>query len=456
LKVLLVQSHLGRIKFATPLFPIGLSYIATVLKDKHKVKILDLNMWELPVANEKLEKEMADFSPDVVGISIRNIDTTYRSDIFYHFKTIKPTTELIKQVKPDVKLLVGGAGFSIFAQKIMERIPEFDFGIYLEGEKSVPELLDNIDSPENVKGIYYRRNGAVQFTGFTELPDFSKVPMPRRDADLIDIKQYIGQMDNNIGIQSKRGCMLNCIYCGYPFLSGRNYRIRSPESVVDEIEYLVRLGIRKFTFVDNIFNVPVSHASEICEEIIKRRLDIEWSAWFDIKNTNEELLRLAKKAGCRHFGFSPDGATNKALSVLKKGITEEDLEENLKIVKKIGGIRAGYNFFFVLPETGIRNLIKTLIYYFKIPILLFGRGGVFLSWIRIEPYTEIHRIAVEKGFLAEETDLLPEDEKELEKLFYTKSAYRYIDLMVINMVKFIEKVVKPSAKFVISRTLQKK
>ena len=119
-------------------------------------------------------------------------------------------------------------------------------------------------------------------------------------------------------------------------------------------------------------------------------------------------------------------------------------------MKKIDGVKAGYSFFFI-PQAGFGNVIKTLYLYFKIPIYLSGRGGVFLSWIRIEPYTEIHKIAVENGLLRKDTDLLPEDVKELKKLFYTKSSYRCLDYFIIYLIKFIDKVLKPFAKFVLRR-----
>jgi hypothetical protein len=449
MRILLIQSHLGRIKYSPPLYPIGLSYVAAALT-KHTVKIIDLNMWELPLAYQMLEKKISEFKPDVAGISIRNIDTTYRFDVFYHFKTIRPTAQLIKKNNPDIKLMVGGSGFSLFAQKIMERVPEFDFGIYLEGEQSSTELLDNLDSPETVKGIFIRKNGTVQFTGPRQMQDFDSVATPKRDSDIIDIKGYIGLRHDNIGIQSKRGCMLSCSYCSYPFLTGKDIRLRSPKKVVDEIEYLISLGVRRFSFVDNIFNVPVQHAKAICEEIIKRGLDVEWGAWFEIKNTTEEIMTIAKRAGCKHFGFSPDGATNKALSILRKDITEKDIMENLKLVRKIKGIKAGYNFFCMLPGTNLYDLAKTLLLYLKIPLILFSKGGgVGLGWIRIEPYTHIHELALKEGFLSKDTDLLPKDEKELKKLFYSKSSYKYIDLLILNLVKFMEGIVKPSVKFLL-------
>ena len=455
MNVLLIQSHLGRRKHA-PIFPIGLSYIATALSGKQNVKILDLNMWEMPAAFENMEKEILNFVPDVIGISIRNIDSTARTDIFYHFKTIKPTVELIKKIRPDVKLIVGGAGFSLFAQKIMERVPEFDFGIYLEGEDSIRELLDNLDAPESVKGIFIRKDGSVKFTGSREPVDFAKLPAPKRDKNFIDINNYTGPTEAKVGLQSKRGCILKCAYCNYPFLTGNKLRLRPAKDVVDEIEYLGSFGIRQFCFVDNIFNIPKSHAKEICEEIIRRGLKVEWSAWYEVKNATEDLIRLAKEAGCIHFGFSPDALTNKALSYLNKGITTEDIMNNISIFRKIDKTRVGYNFFLMLPGMNLIDVIRTAFMFIKVPILLFGKGGAGLGWIRIEPHTGIHRLAIEEGIVKEDTELFPEDENELKNLFYAKPIYRFLDLSIINFIKFFDGYLKPALKLLIKGAPRKR
>jgi len=449
MRVLLIQSHLGRIKVRPPLFPLGLCYLATSLT-KHQVKILDLNLWQFEHSLKTLKKELCEFNPDVTGISIRNIDTTQRFDIFYNFKTIRPTALLIKKVKPNVKQLVGGAGYSLFAKEIMERVPEFDFSIYLEGEESTPELLDHLDSPENVKGIFIRKHDRVHFTGERELIDFAGLPSPRRDSALIDIEQYIADTPHyNIGIQSKRGCIMNCGYCSYPFLTGRKLRLRSPRQIVDEIEYLIGLGVRKFSFVDNVFNIPQTHAGEICREILQRGLDVDWSAWFEIKNTTEGLLRLAQRAGCRGVGFSPDGATDQTLATLKKGITEEDIGTSINIIRKIKGLRAGYNFFCMYPGMRLGDMLKTLIFYLKIPLLLPGRGGTFMGWVRIEPHTDLYRLVLEEGFLKEDVDLLPRDEKRLKNLFYCKSSYLCFDLLIICLTRLMENILKPFIKFLL-------
>lgn len=446
MKILLVQQDTGRRKIKIPLYPLGLSYIASALRH-HETKIFDPNVYPYPDSFDKLKSEIVSFNPDVVGISIRNIDTTQRRDLFVEFKTVRPMVQAIKKKAPHAKIMLGGSGYSIFAREVMEKIPEADFGIYLEGEESTPELMDNLETPENVQGIYYRKNGNVMFSGHRPLPDFSNIPMPRRDPGVIDIQNYFGPLHNVIGIQSKRGCLLKCSYCSYLFLNGCHIRMRSPVHVVDEIEYLVHhYGVTKFAFVDSVFNVPESHAEDICCEIIRRNLKVEWGAWFSLVKFSKEFIELAKQAGCRHMGSSPDAATDKGLKGLRKSMSVRQLDEHMRIGKEVKGVAIGYNFFVTHPGQDFRGLLKTIYYMFKIPVMMPGRGGVGVGWIRIEPHTEIYRDAVAKGMITENTDLLPENEQQLKKLFYEPSSQRYITVIMDGVLLITEDILKPAVK----------
>jgi hypothetical protein len=170
-----------------------------------------------------------------------------------------------------------------------------------------------------------------------------------------------------------------------------------------------------------------------------------------MKNTTDELVVLAKNAGCNHFAFSPDAASNKGLSMLKKAIVEDDINENLKIVRR-NKVRAGYNFF-LLPDMSFKDIFKLFILFFKIPIMLRGRGRVFgLGWIRVEPHTEVHRMAIEAGILKEDTDLLPTDEKELEGLFFCRSSFGIFNFIIIYAFKFLEQYLKPFVKLLRENT----
>lgn len=451
MKILLVQSHLGRVKYYPPVFPIGLAYIATSLPN-HDVKIFDMNFWEHEESLDRLQNELEKFQPDVAGISLRNIDTTQRFDLYLHYKTIPAAAGVIKAFNSKIKLIIGGPGFSLFPQELMERIPECDYGVYMEGEETIAELVDHLNSPETIKGVYYRQDGKVHFTGERRPPDFGALPIPRRDIGVIDIKPYIEEGPHyNIGLQAKRGCALDCGYCSYPFLAGNKLRLRSAEHVVNEIEYLTGLGVDKFTFVDNVFNVPESHAEDICREIIRRGLKLDWSAWMEMKRTTEDLVRLMKQAGCTGIGFSPDGATDRALSALNKGITVADIENSIRIIRNVKGVNVGYNFFCMYPGMGLWDLLKTVYYYFKIPLMLLGKGSTFMGWVRIEPHTDLYRLALNEGYLDRNKNMLPYTERELADLFYFKKSYQWIDRCIIGFSQFMENTVKPLARILLKR-----
>lgn len=434
MKVLLVQSYLGQCD-SFPVYPLGLAYIGTSLNHKgHEVEIFDPNVSTHPY--DDLQKRVVSFSPDIVGISLRNIDNQHRVAPFYHYQYFQHTLKTIKESSPDVKIIVGGAGFSMFAEKIMERNPSIDFGIYLEGEENVPELLDNLNNPESVSGIYFRKNGKVTFSGFRPLPDFRNDPMPRRN--FLDITPYLSHLES-LGIQTVRGCPLKCTYCNYPQLNGNRVRARDAKSVCDEIEYLIKqYHINQFMFADGVFNAPLRHSEEICEEIIKRGLKVKWSAWMELKHIPKSFLLLAMKAGCVGITFSPDGISQNALDGLRKGLKERDIKDSFVLFTKdedVKSLNVTYGMFINPPGETFLGLIKTIIFFIKGKLLLAGRGGTFINWIRLEPETKVFLEAIGKGEIPRNLDLLPDNQKELKKLFYSKSPLCHLDFLIITMLK---------------------
>ena len=434
-----MQQYQGKKERLGAVFPLGIAYIATAIPDQHEVKVFDANLYDDPYP--VLTERVRDFRPDVVGISLRNIDSLDRRYPFYNFQTIQPTIDLIKAEVPSAKIVLGGSGFSIFAEDVMKRISGVDFGVYLEGEETFVELLENMDNPGDVKGLFYLDNGEIVFTGARGLPKFEQLPVPRRD--LFEMHLYRNHL-GNIGVQTKRGCPLKCVYCSYPFLNGNRIRSRKPEHTVDEIEYLVNeFGIDEFMFVDGVFNTPMKQAVAICEEIIRRGLKVKWTAWCDIGSFTEEFLNLAAKAGCVHLPFSPDGATDASLEALGKGIKASEINRTLRLLKKYKHIRASFGFFCFPPRQTWWGLFKTIYFYLKINASLLGRGGASLAWIRVEPHTKIYDIAINEGIITENTDLLPEQTEELKGLFYITPGMRQAEKMVLSMLWIINKAARP-------------
>jgi len=411
-KLLLIQSYLGRKE--KPILPLGIAYLANRLGG-HKVSVFDPNIEDDPYG--AMKKIINDFNPEVVGISLRNIDTASYGDMYYHYKALEPTIRIIKNAAPRSYLVIGGAAFSLFAEELMNRHPQIDFGVYLEGEKIFPELLNNLSDPERVKGIYYRRNREVFFSGMPPLPDLENISP---DFSFFNISRY---NDNNggIGVQSKRGCMLNCSYCTYPFLTGNSLRLRPHQKVVDEIEQLIlKYGITQFTFADSVFNIPKQHAVDICEEIIKRGIKAGWSAFFSFKGIDEDFLKLAHKAGCYLFIFSPDGYSDKALKVLKKEINKKDIKRVYNLAKRFKLSKFDFSFFINAPGQSYWDLLALLWLLIKTNFILprrkFMHIGVNIP--RIEPHTGLYKLAISEGTLSPANSLLPLDTALLPSIYY--------------------------------------
>lgn len=397
MKILLVQSYLGGSE--PPVFPLGLSCIRAALKG-HTVKGYDTNVSKTPY--EGLKEIIREFSPDVIGVSLRNIDSTNKREVVFYYDFFRNMLGIIKECT-NVPIIVGGSGFSMFARKIMDEETRIDYGVFLEGEEILPLLLDNLENPERVKGVFYRKKGRVNFSGAGKQADLNAARPP--DREMMGISAYKG-IPEAIGVETKRGCALRCIYCIYGFLNGRKYRLRDPKVIVDDIEELTRRGVDSFTFVDSVFNIPAKHSEEICREIIRRGLKVRWSAWFSENGLEEEFIKLSVKAGCKKIILSPDGFSDTSLKALEKNITKKDILGSYEMLKKHEGYEVCYNFFKNPPGTTLPGILSLAAFCVKAKREMGRRVHFEFNSMRVEPNTKLYEIAVRQGIVKQGEELL--------------------------------------------------
>lgn len=413
MKILFVQSYLGPKE--PQVFPLGLSCLCAQLKDNHEVRAFDANVHEDPYA--VLKKEIADFAPEVIGISLRNIDSTNKREVVFYYEGLKMLVDVIKSASL-AKIIVGGSGFSMFSREIMQDEPRIDYGIFLEGEVSLPKLLEDFDRPEKAPGVLYRKNGQVLFSGGGGPVDLNRVKLPERG--LLNVQKYRG-ISEAIGIETKRGCALKCVYCIYGFLNGRNYRFRDPEKIVDEIESLVNgHGIKRFTFVDSVFNIPPKHAQSICMEIIKRGVKVNWSAWFSEKGLTRDFVALAVEAGCDKVILSPDGFTDPVLKSLEKNITNREILSAFELLSSMDGFEVCYNFFKNPPGQTLGAFLSMAAFCVKAKRKMGKRVHFEFNSMRVEPHTKLYDIALREGFVKKDQCLLY-------PVYYTNPSTSYIE-----------------------------
>ncbi|MEK6673892.1 MAG: radical SAM protein [Nitrospirota bacterium] len=400
MKVLLVQSYL--VGKEPPVFPIGLCCLAANLQGYH-FKTFDPN-----VSGDAFG-EFADildaYRPEVIGISLRNIDSTNKRKVVFYYSYLKEMVNAVRNSPcRESRIIVGGSGFSMFAREIMEDEPEIDYGVFLEGEETFPELLQNLDCPDSVEGVFFRSNGKVVFTGPRAQLDLSKTKPPKREA--VPIEPYKG-ISEAIGVETKRGCVFACIYCIYGFLNGKTLRLKDPVKVADEIESLVSgKKVRRFTFVDSVFNQPLEHAEAVCREIIRRKIDVSWSAWFHEEYLTEEFAGLCREAGCDKFILSPDGFSDRVLQNLGKTMKKRDIIRAFEILVGIEDTEICFNFFKNPPGQDMLTFLSLMRFYLGAKLRLGSRVHFEFNSMRIEPHTRLYRIALEQGLIREEDNLL--------------------------------------------------
>ncbi len=432
MKVLLIQSYLGPSQTDGLVYPLGLAYLGTAVKaNGHEVRLIDPNVLTSPLTD--LQTEIRKFQPDFVGLSLRNIDSQNRSaNLIYYYQYFYDTLDAVKDTVPDtIPLAVGGAGFSMFARTIMERNCRLDFGLTLEAEESLPELLDKLEQPDQVAGLYFRTSGGIKYTGDRPLPDFAGLPRPQRD--FLDLQPYL-RIPFSMGVQTKRGCALKCAYCNYPFLNGQRFRLRSVEDICDEVEYLAELGFRTFTFADSMLNIPPHHVKKLMQEMIERKLPVEWGTYMHIKQIDHDFLKLARRAGCVAMLFSPDGISQAAMDALQKNTTEKELADLVRLLashREFAPMHVGFSLFINPPGETWPGLMKALVFYLKIHLMRLRRNAprfrAYVGWIRLEPHTDAYALALEEGSITREVELLPESGSDLESTFYRHPRQGWLD-----------------------------
>jgi len=398
MKILLVQSFLG--SGEPSVFPLGLACLASSLPG-HTVRVFDTNVGQRPYG--ELGKIIATFAPDVVGISLRNIDSTNKRRVVFYYANLKPLIDTVK-THTAAPIVIGGSGFSMFAREILADEPRIDYGVFLEGEITFPKLLANLRTPENVESVFYRRDGTVHFTGAGSAADLDAVPLPTRDCVTLADYRHI---PDAIGVETKRGCLLDCVYCIYGFLNGKVLRLRDPIHVADEIEDLAKNhGIERFTFVDSVFNVPPDHAAAVCREMIRRNLKVGWSAFFNEKTLTREFIELARDAGCRNFILSPDGFSDETLRRLGKNIRKKDILRSHSLLKELDAFELSYNFFKNPPGQTLSAALSLLSFSIRAKREMGPRVHFEFSPIRVEPHTKLAQAAVEEGVIRPGENLL--------------------------------------------------
>ena len=338
--------------------PLGLLYVMANTPARHEKHFLDL-CFE-PDANAALALAVRANTPELIAISMRNIqnnDYTGLSDNLDYYASLVETCKRNSRAT----VVLGGAGFSVMPRDLMVRL-QADFGIAGEGEKAFPKLLDALELGSGMSTVpaLYRMEEDRETVRANASPDFldmTTLDVPERSV--ID-PRYFSEYGID-SIQTKRGCPLRCDYCTYPIIEGRKGRLRTAESVVDEMfaSASANPNIRHFFIVDSVFNLPKTHAKNVCRELIARNWTIPWSCYANPLGFDQEFADLAVAAGCAGMEVGSDSGVDEVLARLHKGFTVDHIR-NMHEICRSSGVRDCHTFILGTQGETLADARRTL------------------------------------------------------------------------------------------------
>lgn len=390
MKVLLVSPNLESLP--DPVFPLGLAYIASTLKEKHiPYQVLDLCF--VKDYEAAIESTLSSFKPDVIALSLRNVDNVSYPNYLTYLPFYRKVIQTIRKQSEGL-IVIGGSGFALMPEAIMKYLGA-DWGIMGEGELSLVKLINQLQREKNHLKLLESK---IVDDPPSNIENLDILPIPDRSG--FDNQAYLqqGGMGN---IQTKRGCPFKCIYCTYPIIEGKKVRLRSPQYICDEIEDMLEHDIKNLFFVDNAFNYPLEHAQAICQEIISRKLPIKWSCYAHPGFITPELIELMLAAGCTGLEFGSDAANNTMLTTMGKDFTVNDLKSASLICRQ-----SGISFCHSLLLGGPLETMETVHQTFDTILAMYPTAVICMVGIRIFPNTGLSLIAMEEGIIGSKEDFL--------------------------------------------------
>ncbi|MFH1583251.1 MAG: radical SAM protein [Candidatus Falkowbacteria bacterium] len=421
-KVLLINSITAGVDFYNTdhlyHFPLGLLYLASVLrKNNIEVKIVDFNNIYCSKAlkgqlrdctpQEYIKKNfsyyLGDFAPDIVGVGC----------IFSGaFACAKIIASQAKEFFPNTPVVIGGIHATIFSVEILKECDYIDYVCIGEGENTFLSLIKYLTGGNqtigNINGIAFRKNGeVVKQDKTTFIKDLDTLPPV--DFDILNLKDY--EFDTSgwyspkkikIGtpfpILSSRSCPWRCSFCAMWLVQGPTTRFRTPRHVVDEMQNLyIKHNVRYFSFLDDNLTLDRKRILAICDEIIKRGLDIQ----FDTPNgvainfLDQEVIDAMVKAGLVKINLSPESGSEYIRNeVMGKRLKTEKIYEVFQNCAKHNHLYIGAYFIIGMPQETRETLQETYEMITKLPA-----DRVSFSLATPYPGTQLYEYCIEHGLL---------------------------------------------------------
>lgn len=388
MKILLISPN--RLTVPYPVYPIGLDYVAGAVPPGHQVRIADLNVLSMA----QLELLLADYAPDVIGLSCRNLDNTDATSPLPFIDDYRQLVDWLRH-RSTALIVCGGSGFTIMPEALLTVLGA-DYGIAGEGERFGP-FIEALSAGRDVADL-----AGVVSAGRPALapPPWDGAQIRAFDATRNHHRFYL-ENGGMLNLQSKRGCTFRCIYCSYPHIEGGRHRLLPAAEVAKTALHLQESGARYLFFTDSAFNSEPLHSLEIAKAFKADRISIPWGGFFAPLAPPPDYYAILQDAGLRHVEFGTESLSDPMLRAYRKPFNSRDVLLAHEQARH-AGLHIAHYFLFGGPGETNHTVTESLERAQRLErtVLFFFVG------IRIYPNTGLYELARSEGQITEETDLL--------------------------------------------------
>ncbi len=363
--------------------PIMLGYATAICRDAgHKVDLIDAPALE--INEEQTIERVAKLKPQFVVMLTSTA-------------SVKSDGRLAKEIakRTGAKTVAVGNHATAVPDDTIKR--GFDIVAMGEYDFTIRDLA-KAKKLEEVDGISFKKAGRLIHNKGRELiKNLDELPFPAREF-LPNEKYYSALYKNPFTfILAGRGCPHQCIYCAGPqLMSGRSYRFRSPEKVVEEMKFIKEnFNLKSVLFNDDTLNVNKKYVLELCDLIVSEKINMPWAAYSRVDSVDQEIADAMKRAGCFLVKVGYESGCDELLKSMKKGAraTTAQARKATKHFKE-AGIQIHGTFVFGMPGETVETIKKTIAFAKELDL-------DFVQFSVAQPYpgTEFYNYLESNGFL---------------------------------------------------------
>jgi len=413
-----------------PRQPLSLAYVYSILKKDFKfhVDLLDFNI-------DTIKNIPQNMNYDYLIITSSSIDRWETP--YINYKPCLETIQALKFMFKNMKVILTGPHGTSTPGLLFEQSIHIDIIVRGEPEDAIRDIF-NGERLESIQGISFKRDGKVfNNKDRADFVDLDKLPFPGYEVLKMDKYEY-----NDFSIlpkpftimETSRGCPHGCVFC-YKVMHGNKYRYRSAKNIVDEIDMLQKkFNIKAVYFQELEFAVIKQKVMDFCNELIKRRVKINWACAARCSDIDEEMLELMKESGCKRISFGVESLSETILKNIKKG---ESLASIIKSRRLCNKYKIDFNSFTIIGFPGETSKTVSESIWNSLRFNVPYRYGN--SELRAYPYTKLWEAGVKEKTINLTSNPWEETRRTIGKISndgsYTKKTFLIKMLLILQQIR---------------------